>query len=245
MEAFYRDRSVVITGGAGGIGLATAALFLEKGAQVALIDIDKSRLDAAAKDLNAPGRVRTVVSDLTTPTACAEALEAVGAPVFVLVHCAGIFVTDMGKPAENRDVYDRTLAANLTNAYDLALAFETRCTTDIPARMVLVSSLAFRRGSHDHAAYSAAKGGIVGLVRAFARRWGPKIRVNGVAPGIILTSMTDELLENRGDELLKSIPLARFGEPKECASVIEFLCGPGASYMTSQVLNIDGGIHTS
>lgn len=245
MDHFYNGKTVVITGGAGGIGVATAALFLEKGASVTLIDIDEMRLKEAAESLNSPSRVSIVESDLSTPSACADALDFAGVPLYALIHCAGIFVTDTDTPDENRGVYDRTLAANLTNAYDLAQAFEWRCTTDVSARMVLVSSLAFRRGSHDHVAYSAAKGGIVGLVRAFARRWGSKIHVNGVAPGIILTQMTDELLADRGDDLLKTIPLARFGKPEECATVIEFLCGPASSYMTSQVLNIDGGIHNS
>ncbi len=245
MSGYYSEKLIVLTGGAGGLALATAPLFLERGGELLLIDIDQARLDTAVASLGAADRVRTHVSDLSTPAKCADALDAAGKPIYALIHYAGIFVKDMGMPEENRDVYDRTIAANLTSAYDIAFAFESRHVTEEPARLVLVSSMAFRRGAYDYAAYSAAKGGLVGLVRALARRWGPKVHVNGLAPGIIMTDMPKQVLAARGDEIKKGIPLQRFGEPAECAAVAEFLCGPASSYMTSQVLNVDGGVFST
>ncbi|WP_164675241.1 SDR family NAD(P)-dependent oxidoreductase, partial [Pseudomonas viridiflava] len=90
-------------------------------------------------------------------------------------------------------------------------------------------SLAYRRGGVDRIAYSAAKGAIAGMVRAMTRRFAPTVHVNAVAPGIILTQMTRNLISDRGDKLMAEIPIRRFAEPREVATVIEFLCAPASS----------------
>src|SRR3954471_1960126 len=117
------------------------------------------------------------------------------------------------------------MAANARNGYLLARAFAVRNpgTPEDPARMVFASSLAYRRGGMDRVAYSAAKGAITAMVRAFARRYAPTILVNGVAPGIIVTRMPAAIIASRGDVLTQEIPLRRFGHPREVATVIEFL----------------------
>jgi NAD(P)-dependent dehydrogenase (short-subunit alcohol dehydrogenase family) len=110
--------------------------------------------------------------------------------------------------------------------------------------MVFASSLAFRRGSFDHIAYSAAKGGIAGLVRALARALAPKALVNGVAPGIILTGMPEHMLEapDRRERLLAETTLKRFGHPREVATVLRFLLSDDSSFITGQLINVDGGV---
>jgi NAD(P)-dependent dehydrogenase (short-subunit alcohol dehydrogenase family) len=110
-------------------------------------------------------------------------------------------------------------------------------------RIVFISSLAFNRGSPDHISYSMAKGALVGLTRALSRRFGKKgILVNALAPGIIDTAMPAKIIESRGDELLDSIPLGRFGLPEEIAGVVAFLLSSDSSYITGQLINVDGGI---
>jgi NAD(P)-dependent dehydrogenase (short-subunit alcohol dehydrogenase family) len=239
----YEDRLIVITGGAGGIARESAKLLLAGGARLLLIDPDAAGLEALAAELAGGDRVRTAVSALATPQECAATLEGVAHPVYALVHLAGIFRPDALEAAQ-RPLWDRIVAANLTNAFDMAAAVRPRLDPAAVCRMVFASSLAFRRGSFDHIAYSAAKGGIVGLVRALARGLAPGVLVNGLAPGIILTGMPDHIIGEpaRRERLLAETALKRFGQPREVATVIRFLLGEGSSYITGQVINVDGGV---
>lgn len=238
---YYAGKLVVITGAAGGIGRPTAKSFLERGADLLLIDVNADALAGLAAELGAPSKVRTAVSTLDSPAACAKVLEGAGKAVHAIVHLAGIFVPHE-LTAESRGVWDRTLGANLDNAYDLTVAALPHFDAGSVARIVYITSVAFRRGSPDHAAYSAAKGGLVGLTRALARKLAPRVLVNAIAPGIIETGMPAHIIRDRGDRLLNEIPLQRWGTPQEVANVIEFLCGPGSTYITGQVINVDGGI---
>lgn len=241
-DQHYQGRVAVITGGAGGIGRETANVLLRLGATVVLVDVSEDSLTAASAELGRPDRVRVVRSDLSDYRACEAALEAAGRTVHVLVHLAGISVPDPEDPADVT-VFDDVMAANTRSAYLIARAFERRHdgTAEDPARMVFASSLAYRRGGLDRVAYSAAKGAIAGMIRALARRFAPRILVNGVAPGVILTRMTDHLIATRGDALMAEIPLRRYGRPAEVARVIEFLAGPGSTYVNGQIINVDGG----
>ena len=237
----FAGRRVAITGGAGGIGRATARAFLDAGAHVLLIDIDEDGLAAARKELGA-ARLATWRSDLATPAACAEALDQMGGTTHALVHLAGLFERDP-LDADVHDVWDRAIAANLTNAYDMAVAFAPRAERGSgPARIVLTSSIAFRRGSPDHVAYGAAKGGIVGLTRSLSRRLAPDILVNAVAPGLIETRMTEEVIAERGEQMRAQIPLRRYGKPEDVAGVIRFLCGSESAYVTGQTITVDSGL---
>lgn len=237
----FTEKTYVVTGAAGGIGRETVRLFHESGARLVLIDRDAAGLEALCKDLNGGDRIISVASDIASPQACARTLDGVGGHLHGLVHLAGLFEPDHPEP-EYRPVWDRALAANLTNAYDMVNACLPRFDPDVVGRMVFVSSLAFRRGSYDHIGYTAAKGGIVGLVRALSRRLAPAVLVNGLAPGIIDTPMPSRIIAERGDELRAGVPLGRFGHPREVASVIGFLCGDGSSYVTGQIVNVDGGL---
>ncbi len=241
MSGFVGKR-IVITGGAGGIGVATARAFMDAGAHVVIVDSDEDRLRQAQALL---GKVRLALfrSALESPAACSAAIDAAGGPVYGLVHLAGLFEKDAMNP-DDHAVWDRAIGVNLTSAYDMAVAFSTRFARVAldPARIVLTSSVAYRRGSAGYPPYAAAKAGIVGLTRSLSRRLAPDILVNAVAPGLIQTRMAETTIAERGDAYLQEIPLKRVGQPAEVATVIRFLCSLDASYVTGQTITIDGGI---
>lgn len=238
------DRTFVVTGGGGAIGLACARQLLDLGARVCLVDIDQTRLDAAAASLGDSAAVSVFCSALDSPSAAAAALDAMGGPIHGLVNMAGIFEHDPLDP-QDRSAWDRSIAANLTNAYDLCVAYQARRDPGAVGRIVMASSVAFRRGAPGRVAYCAAKAGIVGLVRALSREFAPHTLINAVAPGFIRTSMTEELALTKGEAYLKSIPLGRFGTPEDVAALVVFLCGPGSAYITGQIFNVDGGMWNS
>ena len=239
----FQDKLIVITGGAGGIARETAGLLLAGGAELLLIDPSAKALETSAAELASSRRMRTAVSALESPEACRVALAGIDRPVYALVHLAGIFRPDALDGA-HRPLWDATMAANLTNAFDMAAAIRPLLDPGATCRMVFASSLAFRRGSFDHIAYSAAKGGIAGLVRALARALAPKVLVNGVAPGIILTGMPEHMLDvpRRRERLLAETTLKRFGHPREVATVLRFLLSDDSSFITGQLINVDGGV---
>lgn len=231
----------IITGAAGGIGRETVRALAAEGRRLVCVDLSKDSL-IAAQPAPLPGEIRHIVSDLSTPEACKQVIAEAQGRISGLVHLAGILDTDEEINADPTH-WDRVIGANLRNAYDLSGAvIEQLPDTGRPAKFVFASSLAFRRGAPANVAYAIAKGGIAGLVRSLAKRLGPRATVNGVAPGIIETKMPAELIANHRERLLKDIPLQRFGQPGEVASVIAFLMGPGSDYMTGQLLNIDGGM---
>jgi len=239
--AEFAGKRIVITGGAGGIGVETARTMLAHGAHVVLVDIDEEGL-AQAREILGTARIATWQSALETPQACAEALDSAGAPVAALIHLAGLFERDPFDPNDH-GVWDRAIAANLTNAYDLAVAFATRYDPrDQPARLVLASSIAYRRGSAGYPPYAAAKAGVVGLTRSLARRLAPGVLVNAVAPGLIDTPMGAATIAERGEAYKNENPLKRFGQPAEVASVIRFLCSRDSSYVNGQTITVDGGM---
>jgi 3-oxoacyl-[acyl-carrier protein] reductase len=240
VPATFTGKRIVVTGGAGGIGIETVRAFMDQGGHVIMADIDAAALSRAQETL---GRVQlgTIASALDTPAECGRVIEAAGAPVYALVHLAGLFERDALDP-DDHGVWDRAIAANLTNAYDMAVAFSKRFDRREPARIVLTSSVAYLRGSADRVPYATAKAGIVGLTRALSRKLAPDVLVNAIAPGVIETKMAHSIIAERGETYRQEIPLKRFGRPSEIASVIRFLCSPDASYITGQTITIDGGI---
>ncbi|MDI1239980.1 MAG: SDR family NAD(P)-dependent oxidoreductase [Polaromonas sp.] len=234
------SRRIVVTGGAGGIGMASAKLFLCAGARVHLVDVDEARLRAARDALSVDGAVSFTVSDMATPAACRDSFAQAGGPLHALVHMAGIFEED--PLHDDHAVWNRAIASNLTNAYDACIAFRQLRDTSTQTAIVLASSRAFQRGAVGRAAYSAAKGGIVGLTRTFSREFAPQVRVNCVAPGLIQTRMSEELVARAGEQRMAEIPLGRFGEPLDVAGPVFFLCSDAASYVTGQTLTVDGGV---
>ncbi len=239
-------RNIIVTGAGGAIGMETLPLLAADDVRLICVDMLDPAIDrvrAAAGNL--PGQVVPVVSALHDFEACTDLVASVDGPIAGLAHLAGVFETDPNGPRDE-GVWDRAISHNLTNAYNLAGACMEKLDRDVAPSFVFMSSLAFRRGSWEHVPYAAAKGGLVGLVRALSRKLAPDCRVNGLAPGLIDSPMPQKLLADRGIErVVRDIPLKRLGQPAEVASVIAFLMSDGAGYITGQIVNVDGGVVNS
>jgi 3-oxoacyl-[acyl-carrier protein] reductase len=237
------QKTILVTGAAGGIGRAFVELALVDGARLILVDRDAAALSRLENEIGKTAGASCVVSDLASFEACRKITHGVER-LDAVVHLAGVYIDDDASE-EFKDVWDTTIAANLTAVFNLTSVFAPLLCKAAPGRLIFTSSVAFRRGSRDHLAYSASKGGVVGLTRALARRFAPDVLVNAVAPGIIQTAMTADIRQTRSDALLAEIPLRRWGTAAEVASVLQFLCGDASSYITGQVINVDGGMNNA
>ncbi len=238
----------VVSGAASprGIGMATARLFAEQGAHVAILDLDQSASDKAAAELG-DGH-RGFACDVTKKDATRRAAEAVlGAfgQVDVLVNNAGVTqpVKIMDIEAEN---YDFVLDVNLRGTLYLSQAFIPHMRERKQGSIACMSSVSAQRGGGIFGGphYSAAKAGVLGLAKAMARELGPDgIRVNSVTPGLIQTDITgDKLTDAMRVDIIKGIPLARLGDARDVAGAFLFLAADISSYITGATIDVNGGM---
>jgi 3-oxoacyl-[acyl-carrier protein] reductase len=229
------SRSVLVTGGNRGIGLAIARSFAEQGDQVAVTH----------RGSGAPEGLFGVECDVTDSAAVDRAFTAVEehqGPVEVLVSNAGITRDGLLMRMKDDDFTD-VLDANLTAAYRVAKRATPKMVRARWGRMVFVGSVVGLLGSAGQANYGASKAGLVGLARAVARELGSRgITANVVAPGFVATDMTAELPEKRQQEILGQVPLGRLAEADEIAGVVRFLASDAAGYITGAVIPVDGGL---
>lgn len=236
-----KGKTVAITGGAGGIGAALSRQLVKIGADILIIDQSQSKIDTLVDELaGSASQVVGIQNELPDFASCKEVLEHAPSDLIGLVNLAGVFEPDVDDPHDTV-VWERAIAHSLTNSKDMSLAFAELAPKTHISKIVMTSSLAANRGAFDHYSYTAAKAGLKGLTRAFCRRFAPDITVNCICPGIIMTGMPDRVLADRGDKVKAEIPLKRFGEPEEVASVIMFLISDASSYVSGQNINIDGG----
>jgi NAD(P)-dependent dehydrogenase (short-subunit alcohol dehydrogenase family) len=230
----------VVTGGAAGIGRATAERFAAEGATVAVLDVDA---DGAAEVAAAVGGV-AVVADVADADACAagiaRAAEALGG-LSILVNNAGVGAAMPLHLYSDRD-WSRIVGVNLDGTF-----FATRAAVPLLKEskgcIVNVASLTGVRPTRFEAPYSAAKAGVISLTMAAALEYAPEIRVNCVSPGFIDTNLTAIVLadDDRRAVVEAATPLERVGTAEDVANVITFLASPQAAYVTGQNLVVDGG----
>ena len=238
----FNEKTILVTGAAGGIGSCLVKMLLKANAKVIAIDQDASGLYTLSNMTQRSPNLTIIPSNLADETSAVEALKGVEA-LYGLVHLAGTFEPDNFVIGDTKNVFDQSINANVRNFYSLFIAAKPALRASSNARIVLCSSVAFNRGAYLHTAYSGAKGAIVGMARSLARREAPNILVNVVAPGIIDTPMIRDLVKARGQQaIVQEIPVQRIGTAHEVSAVIRFLLSEDASYITGQVINVDGGI---
>ena len=228
------SRSVLVTGGNRGIGLAVARAFAAQGDRVAVTH------RASPPPAGLYG-VHCDVTDAGQVEAAFSAVEAAQGKVEVLVANAGI-TRDTLLLRMDEAAFTDVLDTNLTGAYRVARRAAAGMLRARSGRMIFISSVVGLTGSAGQTNYAAAKAGLVGLARSIARELGSRsITANVVAPGFVETDMTAALPPDRRAELLASIPLGRYATAEEVAGVVTFLAGPSAAYITGAVIPVDGG----
>lgn len=234
------SRSVLVTGGNRGIGLAVARAFAENGDRVALTYRSGGPPEAAARL-----GCLAVTCDVTDPAQVERAygqVEEAHGPVDVLVANAGITRDQLLLRMREED-FAAVLDTNLTGVFRVVRRAAGEMVHARGGRIVLVSSVVGLLGGAGQSNYAASKAGLVGFARSLARELGSRgITCNLVAPGFVDTDMTRELGEKQRAGLLSRVPLARVARPEEVAATVRFLASADAAYITGAVLPVDGGL---
>ncbi|SFG39574.1 3-oxoacyl-[acyl-carrier-protein] reductase [Desulfotomaculum arcticum] len=240
-------RVAMVTGSSRGIGRAIAIELARRGAAIA---VNYAGNAAAAQETvaaitDAGGRAMAIQADVADQ----EQVDAMMKQILneygrldILVNNAGI-TRDNLLPRLRESDWDAVLNVNLKGAYNCAKAVMRPMLKARWGRVINISSVVGLTGNAGQANYAAAKAGLIGLTKSLARELGSRsITVNAVAPGYIMTDMTDGLTEENKNKMLAGVPLNRFGYPEEIASAVAFLAGEGAGYITGQVIVVDGGM---
>jgi NAD(P)-dependent dehydrogenase (short-subunit alcohol dehydrogenase family) len=243
-----KGKTAVISGAASkrGIGRATAQLFGEHGARVAILDLDADGAAQAAAELG-PDHIGLGcdVADLASCRQAAERVIAAFGNVDILVNNAGIT-----QPLKIMDIspenWERVVDVNMTGVLYLSQAFIPHMRSRRQGSIACMSSVSAQRGGGIFGGphYSAAKAGVLGLAKAMARELGPDgIRVNSVTPGLIQTDITgDKLTPEMKADIIKGIPLSRLGEARDVANIYLFLASDLSAYVTGAVIDVNGGM---
>lgn len=242
----FRDTVSVVTGAAGGMGLATAELFVAHGGSVVLADRDSDRLAAAADALNVD-RAVAVDLDLADPdriVALFDRAEEAFGRIDHAVNC-GAVMSSVPMDDVTAATWDHVHAVNLRGAFLFTQEAYRRMAPHRQGSVVLVASDAAKRGGGGLIAdipYAASKAGVTSIVKSVSRaRAGSGIRINGVCPGASDTPMHGSVDEDTKARIAASIPLGRMGQPSDMANAIAFLCSDLAAYVYGESINVDGG----
>ena len=242
-----KGKVALVTGAAQGIGKAIALLLARNGADIVVSDINLEKAEETAKEIGAMGpkavAVKVDVANLSDVDQMVTGILEKLAKIDILVNNAGITRDKLILRMTEED-WDAVLGVNLKGTFNCTKAVVRHMAKQRSGKIVNIASVVGEMGNAGQANYSASKAGVIGLTKTIAREYAQRgINVNAIAPGYIETPMTEALPEKAKEELRKLIPMERLGKPEDVAEAVLFLVSEESSYMTGQVLNVNGGIY--
>ena len=235
-----KKKTAVITGGAQGFGLNITKKFLLSGAKVFIWDIDEKELIKAVKEINNPNLEYNVV-DVTNFNEIQNTVKKITTNnnVDILINNAGI-TDDKLAIRMSEDSWNEVINVNLKGTFNCIKTVLPNMIKNKGGKIVNMSSVVGIMGNPGQSNYCASKAGIIGLTKSLAKEYGKKsININAIAPGLIETDMTKKI---NIESFSKNIVLDRLGTPNDIANLVCFLCSKDASYITGQIINVDGGL---
>jgi 3-oxoacyl-[acyl-carrier protein] reductase len=242
-----KDQVAVVTGGSRGIGRAIALGLAGQGAKVAVIyKGSKEAADTLVQEIQAKGTtavaIQADVADYERVKAVVEEVEKVLGPVNILVNNAGMIHDDLFVRLEP-DQWNKVIQTNLGGTFNFCHAVAFSMMRRRSGRIINISSVAADYVNPGQTNYASSKGAINSFTRSLAVELAPRgVTVNALAPGFIETDMSAAVRNKAGDMIKKFIPMKRYGQPDDIANMAVFLAGPQSSYITGQVITIDGGL---
>jgi 3-oxoacyl-[acyl-carrier protein] reductase len=242
----FQGKTALVTGGANGIGAATARLLAAEGATVVVADFDEAAAEATAKEIGGHA-VRCDVTKREDVEGAVETAVKEGGALDILVACAGIIRDNLLFKMTDED-WDAVIDTHLKGSFYAARAAQKHMVEQRSGKIVLISSTS-ALGNRGQTNYSTAKAGLQGMTKTLAIELGPyNVNVNCVAPGFIATAMTQQTADRMGvpfdefrEAVSEGVPLRRVGEPEDVAGTIAYLCSDDASYVSGQVIYVRGG----
>jgi 3-oxoacyl-[acyl-carrier protein] reductase len=240
----FDGKTAVVTGGAQGLGFQMALQFLQTGAKVSIWDYSDSALQTAKAELQQfATQLHIAKVDVTSRESCAAAAASLPWAVDILVNNAGITRDKSFAKMAEQD-WDAVIATNLTGLFNVTKSlFDKFNTSSQHRRIINISSVVGLYGNFGQTNYAAAKAGVIGMTKTWAKEFGRKgYTVNAIAPGFIQTAMTKAMPKEAIDQMAAKVPVARLGDPADIANACLFLATEQASYINGTVLSVDGGI---
>lgn len=245
MSKNLNGRRAVITGGGRGMGFAIAKQFLDRGASVALWDIDAETLAKAKEALSGAGQVITQVVDVAdfaaVEAAAKTAADELGG-IELLVNAAGIAGATTPITDYPVDVWNAVMGVNLNGIFHTCKAIVPYMQKSDYGRIANIASIAGKEGNPNASAYSVSKAGVIGLTKSLGKELATSnIRVNVICPAVVETEMLADITQAHIDYMVSKIPMGRMGTVDEIAAMVGFMCSQECSYTTGAVFDLSGG----